>query len=231
MQASPTVAPPPRTLLHSVEGLHLLFQPGTRYRYSNSDNIIVALMIEAVTHRSYAAELHALVLGPLGLSRTSLPEGPTMTAPFLHGYAMQPGESPEDVSEVLAAGWSWASGGIVSTPAQVNRFARGYVSGRTTNAATRSAQFHFIKGSSEPPGPGTNSAGLALFRYATSCGTVYGHTGNTLGYTQFMAANATGTRSVSISVTGQLTPSRTPVLFKHLRQVFALGVCAALAKP
>ncbi len=27
-------------------------------------------------------------------------------------------------------------------------------------------------GSSKPPGPGKNSAGLALFRYETKCGTV-----------------------------------------------------------
>jgi D-alanyl-D-alanine carboxypeptidase len=35
------------------------------------------------------------------------------------------------------------------------------------------------------PGPGTNSAGLAIFRYQTRCGTVYGHTGNFPGYVQW----------------------------------------------
>jgi D-alanyl-D-alanine carboxypeptidase len=31
---------------------------------------------------------------------------------------------------VMAAGWAWASGGIVSTPTEVNRFIRGYVGGK-----------------------------------------------------------------------------------------------------
>ena len=39
-----------------------------------------------------------------------------------------------------------------------------------------------------------------MFRYRTRCGTVYGHTGNTAGYTQFIAATRDGSRSVSVSV-------------------------------
>ena len=54
----------------------------------------------------------------------------------------------------------------------------------------------FEGGGSEPPGPGKNSTGLGVFRYETSCGTVWGHKGNIPGgYTQFMAANSTGRRS------------------------------------
>jgi hypothetical protein len=40
-------------------------------------------------------------------------------------------------------------------------------------------QRSFIRGAAgEPPGPGQNSGGLALYRYQTNCGTVLGHTGN-----------------------------------------------------
>jgi hypothetical protein len=45
------------------------------------------------------------------------------------------------------------------------------------------------------PGPGRNSAGLAVFRYRTRCGTVYGHTGNFPGYVQFAAATRDGSRA------------------------------------
>ncbi len=229
VRASPASAPPPKQLLSSVEGLPLSFTPGSRFEYSNSDNIVVALMVEAVTGAPYDEALQSLVGRPLGLTQTGLPSGTALPAPYLHGYDHAAGHAPEDASEVLAAGWSWASGGVVSTPADANRFVRGYVSGRTTNAATRSAQFRFVPGSSEPPGPGTNAVGLGVFRYSTSCGTVYGHTGNTLGYTQFVAASNDGTRSVTVSVTSQLTPTSNPERFAQLRHVFDLGVCAALA--
>src|SRR5262249_7569369 len=151
--------------------------------YSNSDNIVVGLMVEAVTGRSYESELVERVFVPLGLKNTSLPRGAGTPVPFVHGYDVAPPQTPEDVTHLFAAGWAWAAGGIVSTPDDANTFIRAYVHGANTSPLNRVAQFEFRPGSSEPPGPGLNSAGLALFRYQTRCGTVYGHTGNTPGYT------------------------------------------------
>ncbi|MGI9021646.1 MAG: serine hydrolase [Acidimicrobiales bacterium] len=159
----------------------------------------------------------------------AVPRGPEMPAPYVHGYAVDP---LEDVSELVAAGWSWASGGVVSTPRDADRFVRGYVTGATTDPATKAEQFEFVRrGHSEPPGPGENAAGLGIFRYRSSCGTVYGHTGNTPGYTQFVAASADGTRSTTVSVNAQITPTTDPARFGLLRRIFGLAVCAAMANP
>jgi D-alanyl-D-alanine carboxypeptidase len=222
-------APPPRVLL-SFAPRKLNFRPGSRYEYSNSDNIIVGLMAEAATGKSYEEELRQRVFVPLGLDDTSLPRGAKLPTPFVHGYDIAPPQPPADVTSVIAAGWAWASGGIVSTPEDANAFIRAYVRGATTSPAVRQAQFTFRPGSSEPPGPGRNSAGLAIFRYQTRCGTVYGHTGNTLGYTQFAAASANGKRSVVVSVNSQITPTIHPDRFRELRKIYTLAVCAALAR-
>lgn len=229
LMKSPLKAPPPRVLL-SYAGRRLDFTPGSKYTYSNSDNIVVGLMAEAATGQSYESELAGRVFVPLGLAATSLPRGAGMPAPFVHGYAVAPPQAPEDVSDLFAAGWAWAAGGIVSTPDDANAFIRAYVRGATTRPPIRKAQFEFRPGSSEPPGPGQNSAGLAIFRYQTRCGTVYGHTGNTPGYTQFAAASANGRRSVVVSVNSQITPTANPDRFTELRQIYALAVCAALAR-
>ena len=234
VRANPTQAPRPEKLLTYVydHDPPLLFDPGSKYKYSNSDNIAVALMVEAATGRTYESQLQKQVYGPLGLSKTTLPRGPNLRKPFIHGYDNDPSrQPPEDVSEVLAAGWAWASGGIVSTPADLNDFIRGYVGGELFDEQTRAKQRRIVEGGgSEPPGPGKNSAGLAIFRYETRCGTVWGHTGNTLGYTQFMAASPNGSRSVTVSVNTQLTPTDgDPDAFKALRRAEGLAVCAALA--
>jgi D-alanyl-D-alanine carboxypeptidase len=227
--------PPPEMLLSYIEeppcynaDKPLAFTPGSTYEYSNSDNVIVALMIQAATGQSYSDVLSQTVSQPLGLSQTTLPSSALMPELYIHGYVRDPPNAPEDVSQLVAAGWSWASGGVVSTPADANRFVRAYVKGTLTNPATRAKQFQFVDGTSEPPGPGTNAAGLAIFRYRTSCGTVFGHTGNTFGYTQFIAASANGANSVSVTVSEQITPKTHPVLFENLRNVFELTVCAAL---
>lgn len=226
--ASPEVAPAPEDLLTYVADQPLEFTPGSRYHYSNSDNVLVALMVQEVSQTPYADALQPFVYAPLGLTATSLPAGPEVPAPNAHGYQADPPNADEDVTQVFASGWAWASGGIISTPADANTFVRGYASGKETNATGTAAQFKFRAGSSEPPGPGTNSAGMGIFRYSTSCGTVYGHTGNTLGFTQFIAATKDGKRSTVVSINSQLTPERNPKRFAELRNVYLLATCAAL---
>jgi D-alanyl-D-alanine carboxypeptidase len=230
--ASLKKAPPPEELLTYVYDEDLLFTPGSKYHYSNSDNIAVALMVEAATGKSYERQLREQVYAPLGLEETSLPRGVYLERPYIHGYDNDPKDyPPEDYSKLIAAGWAWASGGIVSTPSDMNDFIRGYVGGDLFGRNVQTQQRRvFEGGSSEPPGPGYNSAGLALFRYQTRCGTVWGHTGNTPGYTQFMAASPNGNRSVVVSINTQLTPNDgTPSAFKALRRAEGKAVCAALA--
>ena len=190
---------------------------------------------ESATRRSYESALQRQVYNPLGLRNTSLPAGPEMPRPFLHGYDTdpdEPGAPPEDVSLLVAGGWAWASGGIVSTPQDLNRFIRGYVGGELFGRRVSAEQARFGPGGSEPPGPGRNSAGLALFRYDTRCGTVFGHTGNTAGYTQFIAASRDGRRSVTMSINLQRTQNsqgQEGRVFAALRAAEEDAVCAALA--
>ena len=231
-QQHPHGKPTPMFLLHFLAHDPLDFTPGSKYHYSNTDNFVVALMAQAVTHRNYAGLLRARVYRPLGLTQTSLPRGSAMPKPYLHGYQPDLPNPPEDVSTGLSAAYSWASGGLVSSPGDLTRFIRGYVGARLYSRATQKQQLRFVAGNSEPIGPGANSAGLAIFRYRTRCGTVYGHTGNTAGYTQFMASTLNGRRSVTASVSGQIT-NKTPgprlAAFKRLRRIEADAVCSALS--
>lgn len=229
LTASPLLAPPPADLLSFVSGQPVAFKPGTRYHYSNSDNVLVALIAQVATGRSYESLLMDRVFVPFGLANTSLPRDVAISAPLIHGYQVAAGQQPEDATYTFAAGWAWASGGVNATPADADRFIRAYARGLETDPASRSQQFRFVNGaSSEPPGPGTNKAGLGLFEYTTRCGTVYGHTGNTAGYTQFVAATRDGARSVVVSVNAQITPKGAPEPFAQLRTVDELAVCAAL---
>ncbi|MGH9270573.1 MAG: serine hydrolase domain-containing protein [Ilumatobacteraceae bacterium] len=231
--ASIDVAPPPEELLLVAEDEPLNFEPGTEYRYSNSDNIAVGLMIQEATGQSYAEVLQEQVLDPLGLDETSLPEGVEIPEPFIHGYAFTPEDPLEDVSDGLAAGWAWASGGVISTPNDLNDFIRGYVSGELYSDETRAEQQDlFIPGGeSGPPGPALNSASLALFRYDTPCGTVYGHTGNTVGFTQFAVSTPDGQRSATVTMNLQRTETEEGQrleVFEALQRVEQAAICLLL---
>jgi D-alanyl-D-alanine carboxypeptidase len=136
--------------------------------------------------------------------------------------------APDDVSTFLNPGLAWASGGMLSTPRELNTFIRAYASGALITPSTHTRQLTFVPGESGPPGPGINSSGLGIYRYATPCGTVYGHTGNFPGYTIFAASTLRGTRSLDVIVNTQLqaTPPRPP--YTALRAAEGRGVCAAL---
>jgi len=106
------------------------------------------------------------------------------------------------------------------------------VGGELFDERTQAKQRRIVEGgSSEPPGPGKNSAGLGIFRYETRCGTVWGHTGNFFGDTQFMAASPDGRRSATVSINTRLAPNfGEPDAYKAIRRAEVLAVSAALAE-
>jgi D-alanyl-D-alanine carboxypeptidase len=187
---------------------------------------VVGLIAEAVTGRPYGKLLERTVFRPATLTETTFPTAVSLPTPFIHGYLPGPGGRYEDASTILSPSGAWASGAIVSTPSDLNAFIRAYLGMRFFTRAQQRQQMRFVKGGeSSPPGPGANSAGLALFRYRTRCGTVFGHTGNFPGYVQFAAATANGSRAVTTSLN---IPAPTGALLRKLRAVQAAAVCALL---
>jgi D-alanyl-D-alanine carboxypeptidase len=220
------VSPP--TLIDWVRSDGLVFAPGSRYEYSNTDNIVVGLIAEQLTGRSYRSLLGDFVFSPAKLRRTSFPGTRiSLPSPFIHGYLTEPGEPPEDVTTALSPSGAWASGAIVSTPADMGSFVRADLAGEFFGREQQREQLRFVPGSSSPPGPGTNAAGLAVFRYKTRCGTVYGHTGDFPGYVQWIAATKNGRRSATTTLN---IPAPTGELLAKLRAVQTKAVCALLGR-
>jgi D-alanyl-D-alanine carboxypeptidase len=219
----------PAKIISWVSKDPLVFKPDSKYEYSNTDNIVVGLMVESATQQTYANELQQIVFGPSKLTQTSLPTKIKIPNPFIHGYLpATETEGEQDVSEFLSPSGAWASGGIVSTPQNLNAFIRADLGLKYFDRAQQEQQMHWwVGGESSPPGPGKNSAGLALFRYQSKCGTVYGHTGNFPGYTQFAAATADGSRGITTTLN---IPAPTGKLLAQLRRVQTAAVCDLLGK-
>ncbi|MBF6619690.1 MAG: beta-lactamase family protein [Patulibacter sp.] len=226
-QTAPHAVIRPLTLIGWVADEPLEFAPGTRYRYSNSDNIVVALIAEAVTGKRYEQLLREIVFEPAKLRRTRLSTKLAVPRPTIRGYVVEPGEKPEDVTTALSPSGAWASGGIVSTPGDLGRFVRHDLGRTFFGAAEQREQLRFRPGASSPPGPGRNAAGLALFRYQTRCGTVYGHTGSFPGYTQWIAATRDGKRSVTTTFNASDPSDR---VLRQIRRAQESAVCALLGR-
>jgi D-alanyl-D-alanine carboxypeptidase len=218
----------PTEIIDWVRKSPLEFTPGSKYEYSNTDNIVVGLIAETVSGTPYPTLLKNIVFGPANLTQTSFPTHRiSLPAPYIHGYVVDPHTDPNDVTRFLSPSGAWASGAVVSTPSDLSAFIRADLGLKFFGAAQQAEQMKFVPGSSSPAGPGTNAAGLALFRYTTNCGVVYGHTGNFPGYVQWAAATADGSRSITTSLN---IPAPKGALLRQLRDVQGKAVCALLGK-
>jgi D-alanyl-D-alanine carboxypeptidase len=82
------------------------FAPGTGWRYSNTNYLLLGLIAERVTGHSLAAELRARFLDPLGLSTAYVQVAEAPRGPTAHGYRFDgpgPARPPIDLSDGSAA--------------------------------------------------------------------------------------------------------------------------------
>ena len=195
----------PRQIVSFVSSEPLAFEPGTEYEYSDTDNIVLGLIIESATGSSYEEELRTRVLEPLDLQDTVLPEGTAMPDPHARGYQYEPGSKgggePEDVTTALDPSAAWASGALVSSPSNLSRFFGGLLGGQLIGEDELEQMKEAVEGEGSPPGPGTKRAGLGIFSYELPCGSVWGHTGMFPGYQTFGAATQDGGGALAMMVT------------------------------
>ncbi|HXW76627.1 MAG TPA: serine hydrolase domain-containing protein, partial [Candidatus Eremiobacteraceae bacterium] len=77
-------------LLARLAPTDLLFAPGSRYEYSNSNYYLLGLVVEKAAGTAYAQYLHDRILGPLDLTSTSY-GAPSNGSRVARGYAATAG--------------------------------------------------------------------------------------------------------------------------------------------
>ena len=136
----------PQKVIDWVRADPLQFAPGSRFEYSNTDNIVIGLIVEAIAREPYGKALKEIVFDPAKLRRTTFPTKVALPSPFIHGYLTAPGEKPEDVSTILSPSGAWASGAIVSTPRDLNAFIRADLGLKFFSRAQQREQMRFVAG-------------------------------------------------------------------------------------
>ncbi|MDQ8701007.1 serine hydrolase domain-containing protein [Streptomyces sp. LHD-70] len=109
------------------------FEPGTDWSYSNTNYVLARLLIEKVTGRSLAAEMQRLILGPLGMSDTLMPEtDPEIPEPHIHAYYRYEDGGREQTVDVTRQNPSWIStgGDMISTTRDLHTFISALMGGR-----------------------------------------------------------------------------------------------------
>jgi D-alanyl-D-alanine carboxypeptidase len=173
LQLTPETKLTPRELIATAVSNPPLFPPGTKWNYSNTNYLMLGLIIEAVTHSTVHDEIERRIIEPLKLTHTTFPTtDPNMPLPFAHGFALAK-DKWDDVTVTLPPSVTWAAGVMISDMADMKRWVKAYVSGSTNSEATQRDRLDCIS---------TGEYGLA-FGLGIGCSDGwYGYTGGIPGY-------------------------------------------------
>jgi D-alanyl-D-alanine carboxypeptidase len=178
--------------------------PGERWSYSNTNYIILGLLIERLTGHRYATEVNRRIIAPLGLRDTYFPGGdPYLRGPHSKAYVQWTDGTLRDFSDFNMT-WGWAAGELVSTMADLNRFYRALLTGQLLRADLL-AQMQTTK-PFEPTTPELGGYGLGLYWVALPCGRVWGHNGGVVGFTTDSYHSADARQQVSVAQNANFAP-------------------------
>jgi D-alanyl-D-alanine carboxypeptidase len=171
-----------------------IFEPGTARSYSNTNYVLVGMIIEAVTGNPWAEEVRDRIIESLGLEQTTVGDDPQMPDPHARGYYQFPDGGPLVDVTLLDPSAGDAGGAIISTPEDVTRFLGALLSGELL-APELLAEMK----DSVPEGDGRY--GLGLGWSPLSCGGGYWrHGGAVPGYLSYEGFSEDGSHGVVLSV-------------------------------
>ena len=149
------------------------FAPGETFQYSNSNLVLLGLVIEKVSGLGLIDFIDQRVLRPARLGHTLFPRQAEFPGPHPRGYTNQTLSGEIMDSTDWNPSWAWAAGAMISDLRDLRRWAEIVATGALLSAQTQRERLTLL-----PTGiPGT-SYGLGIFE----TGGWIGHNGSIPGY-------------------------------------------------
>ena len=148
------------------------FPPGKGYHYTNTNYLLIGMIIEEITKDSVGNQIRKRLLEPFGLTQTSYPETEAMPSPRVHGYHLDKQGNWEDISNTIPVAFMGSAGAMISDMNDIRRWVELYATGKTCGAGTYNDLINCI------PFLGNTSFGLGI----TCSAGWYGYTGALPGY-------------------------------------------------
>lgn len=181
----------PQQLLDLAIHEPLQFQPGQGFSYSNTNTVLLGLVVEQVSGQPIGEYIRRHITAPLGMTHTSFPLTPALPSPHADGYA----DDTPDGSVANATNWNptwtWAAGQMVSTLRDLRIWAPRLATGR--GLLSRALQRERAASVAGPGDPITY--GLGLFNVHGWIG----HNGSLPGY-QTLALYRPQTRTTIVAL-------------------------------
>jgi D-alanyl-D-alanine carboxypeptidase len=162
----------PRVLVAWAVRQKPYFAPGKGYRYSNTNYLLLGLIIEDVTKDSVGNQIRRRLLEPFGLTQTIYPQTQEMLNPWTRGYELDKQRDWVDVSNTIPVAFMGSAGAMISNMNDIRRWVKLYATGKASGSKTYRDLIECI------PFLGNTSFGLGI----TCSAGWYGYTGALPGY-------------------------------------------------
>lgn len=163
------------------------FRPGARHWYSNTNDVLAAMVLEKAAGRPYAEEVRRRIIEPLELKATSNPgTSALLPQPSARGYSRLFAAQPDRIDDVTETNpsQSWGNGDMISSAGDLNRFYEALMRGHLLPPRQLAEMKTTVD---NPDFPGA-SYGLGIERLTLGCGTVlWYHDGGALGWISLSA--------------------------------------------
>jgi D-alanyl-D-alanine carboxypeptidase len=179
MITAPTTVWQPMDLLNSAfyNNPNFYFPVGTGFHYSNTNTIILGLLIEQLTGTDLKTQITNRICTPLGLQNTGfLTSGTEFPGTHGRGYYFQNYIPGDDYTGHFDISWAWAAGSAYSTPHELQKYVEVLVEGGFLSDSLQQRRL------TEMTDIGIGGYGLCLFHR----GSFYGHNGGCPGFTSSM---------------------------------------------
>jgi D-alanyl-D-alanine carboxypeptidase len=198
-----------------------LFDPGTEWFYSNTNYVLLGLVLEKVTGKPIGDLYREQIIEPLGLKNTSFPDRADSSIPEPHarGYTLQGGSSGG--KPIDATDWSpseaWTAGEMISTADDLLVYGRALGTGEGLLAPEQQAErldsfVSDVPPLNKPPLKGDLAYGFGLGK---DHGWV-GHNGEIPGYNTYLfyhpELDAVAAVEVNSDIASGKCPKDTPTL-------------------
>jgi D-alanyl-D-alanine carboxypeptidase len=166
-----------------------LFEAGKGWSYADTNYILLGMVIEKITGRTYYQELTDRILKKYKLEATSPVDRPDLPG-LVSGYTVPdrvfpvPAEVATNGRYVLNPQLEWTGGGLISTATDLARWAKLLYTGDVLKETTRQQMLQMIP--ARPLGP-KDEYGLGVQRWQSRHGPVLGHSGYFPGYISTLA--------------------------------------------
>ncbi len=201
-----------------IAGLEPVFEPGSEWHwsYSNTNYIVLGVLIEEVTDRSFAEVLRARIIEPLGMGSTYLAgfeDGPGAFGAYVSLSPDQPAE-PIDFDFTSITTSTSAAGGIVSTAPDLHTLFTALLDGQVVSADTLAEMIGNPRRTGLSVMGNESDYGLGIQIWNTFGGRpvegLVGHGGDIVGYRTLVAhAPETGMTAFWVTTNNWIDPSPT----------------------